>query len=192
MNLNVKRQIAELRKMPAAQLREKHQEVFGKPSRSGHREYLFRRIAWKLQALAEGDLSERARRRAADLARNADLRISAPRAVAEATPGPDRSVRSGSLPVAADERLPMPGGEGTGTRLVDFLAVFRHLLTSCQDDLASLPAAGCIMCSTAQLAESNCSATTRKSEGGHPSLLTATLLPGEAIRMARRNPTGAQ
>lgn len=109
MNLNLKRQIAELRKMPAAQLREKHQEVFGEPSRSGHREHLFRRIAWKLQALAEGDLSERARRRAAELARNADLRTSAPRAVAEAIPGPDRSVRSGSLPVAADERLPMPG-----------------------------------------------------------------------------------
>lgn len=109
MNLNVKRQIAELRKMPAARLREKHQEVFGEPSRSGHREYLFRRIAWKIQALAEGDLSERARRRAAELARNADLRTSAPRAVAEALPGPDRAVRSGSLPAAADERLPMPG-----------------------------------------------------------------------------------
>lgn len=112
MNLNVKRQIAQLRKMPAAQLREKHQEVFGEPSRSGHREYLFRRIAWKLQALAEGDLPERARRiqgRAAELARNADLRTTAPRVVAEATPGPDRAIRSGSLPVAADERLPMPG-----------------------------------------------------------------------------------
>lgn len=109
MNLNLKRQIAQLRKMPAAQLRQKHLEVFGEPSRSGHREYLYRRLAWKLQALAEGDLSERARRRAAELARNADLRTTAPRVVAEATPGPDRAIRSGSLPVAADERLPMPG-----------------------------------------------------------------------------------
>jgi len=109
MNLNVKRQIAELQKMPASQLRQKHLEVFGEPSRSGHREYLYRRLAWKLQALAEGDLSERARRRAAELARNADLRTTAPRVVAEATPGPDRAIRSGSLPVAADERLPMPG-----------------------------------------------------------------------------------
>jgi len=95
--------------MPASQLRQKHLEVFGEPSRSGHREYLYRRLAWKLQALAEGDLSERARRRAAELARNADLRTTAPRVVAEATPGPDRAIRSGSLPVAADERLPMPG-----------------------------------------------------------------------------------
>lgn len=54
MNLNVKRQIADLRKMPAARLREKHQEVFGEPSRSGHREYLFRRIAWKTPGPGRG------------------------------------------------------------------------------------------------------------------------------------------
>lgn len=95
--------------MSAEQLRQKHQEVFGEPSRSGHREYLFRRIAWKIQALAEGDLSERARRRAEELARNTDLRTTAPRVIAEATPGPERTIRSESLPVAADERLPMPG-----------------------------------------------------------------------------------
>ena len=51
MNLNVKRQIADLRKMPAAMLREKHQEVFGEPSRSGHRECLFLR---KLQRPRRG------------------------------------------------------------------------------------------------------------------------------------------
>ena len=92
MNLNVKRPIAEARKLSPAQLRAKHQEVFGEPSRSGHREHLFLRAAWKLQALAEGDLSERARQRAAELARNADLHNSAPRAVAEAMPGPDRTI----------------------------------------------------------------------------------------------------
>lgn len=109
MNLGLKRQIAELRDMPAAQLQQKHLEVFGEPSRSGHREYLFRRLAWKLQALAEGDLSERARRRAAELARGADLRTTAPKPVAEITPGPHRTIRSGAVRVAADERLPMPG-----------------------------------------------------------------------------------
>ena len=40
-----------------------------------NRQFLFRRIAWRLQALAEGDLSERARNRALLLARDADLRI---------------------------------------------------------------------------------------------------------------------
>lgn len=38
------------------------------------RGHLFRRIAWRLQALAEGDLSERARTRAHQIARDADLR----------------------------------------------------------------------------------------------------------------------
>jgi hypothetical protein len=40
-----------------------------------NRQFLFRRIAWRMQALAEGDLSERARNRALLLARDADLRI---------------------------------------------------------------------------------------------------------------------
>lgn len=109
MNLDLKRQIAELRELPASQLRQKHLEVFGEPSRTGHRAYLFRRIAWKLQALVEGDLSERARRRAAELARGTDLRTTAPKAVAEITSGPNRRIRAGRVRVSGDERLPMPG-----------------------------------------------------------------------------------
>jgi hypothetical protein len=35
--------------------------------------HLIRKIAWRMQALAEGDLSERARRRAAELANAADV-----------------------------------------------------------------------------------------------------------------------
>ena len=38
-----------------------------------------RRVAWRLQALAEGDLTERARERALMLAADADLRLRAPR-----------------------------------------------------------------------------------------------------------------
>jgi hypothetical protein len=43
-----------------------------------HAEYLFRRIAWRLQALAEGDLTENARERARQIACDADLRIVTP------------------------------------------------------------------------------------------------------------------
>jgi hypothetical protein len=49
--------------------------VFQEETRSRHREHLFRRIAWRLQALAEGDLSERARGRAREIARDADLPV---------------------------------------------------------------------------------------------------------------------
>ena len=47
--------------------------------RSRHREHLFRKIAWRLQALAEGDLSERAMARAQEITRDAGLRLVAPR-----------------------------------------------------------------------------------------------------------------
>ena len=80
MTLSVEQQIARLEPMTPAELRGKYQELFGEVPRSRHKLYLVRRIAWRLQALAEGDLSERARRRAAELACDADLRLSAPEA----------------------------------------------------------------------------------------------------------------
>jgi Protein of unknown function (DUF2924) len=40
---------------------------------SSNRQFLFRRIAWRLQANAHGDLSERARHRALEIADDADL-----------------------------------------------------------------------------------------------------------------------
>jgi hypothetical protein len=59
--------------------------------------------AWRLQALAEGDLSERTRERALRLAQDADLRLRAPQSSGwqpgtEAAPGWHR-----------DSRLPVPG-----------------------------------------------------------------------------------
>ena len=80
MTLSAQQEIARLQPLTAAELHGKYQELFGESPRSRHKAYLVRRIAWRLQALAEGDLSERARRRAAELACDADLRISAPAA----------------------------------------------------------------------------------------------------------------
>jgi hypothetical protein len=60
-------EVESLRRSSLANLRERYQEVFQEETRSRHREHLFRRIAWRLQALAEGDLSERARRRAHEI-----------------------------------------------------------------------------------------------------------------------------
>ena len=42
------------------------------PSGSRYKMQLIRKIAWRMQALVEGDLSERARRRAEDLANDDD------------------------------------------------------------------------------------------------------------------------
>ena len=75
----MRKQIDELSRMTVGQLRQKYLGVFGEESRSNHKQFLFRRIAWRIQALAEGGLSERARRRALEIANDADLRIRAPK-----------------------------------------------------------------------------------------------------------------
>jgi len=64
----IEQTVEALGRMTVGQLREKYLEVFGEPSRSGNRDFLFKRLAWRIQSLAEGTLSERARRRANDSA----------------------------------------------------------------------------------------------------------------------------
>ena len=61
------------------QLRAKYAEVFGEPTNGRHKQWLIKRIAWRMQANVEGDLSERARRRAMELANDADIRMMPPR-----------------------------------------------------------------------------------------------------------------
>ncbi len=100
MSLKFEKEVVALRHMTVDRLRDKHLELFGEPTRSHHKQQLVRRIAWRLQVLVEGDLSERARRRAAELANDADLRITAPRG---------RSSRVPQTGPSKERRLPMPG-----------------------------------------------------------------------------------
>jgi hypothetical protein len=86
------------------ELRAKYAQVFGEETRVGNKAWLVKRIIWRLQALAEGDLSERARRRAAELAQDADLRLIPPR------PAKTTSVsKNGKTSALRDGRLPLPG-----------------------------------------------------------------------------------
>jgi hypothetical protein len=75
---NIEMQVAALQGMTLADLRETYHEVFGEETRSRHKDFLRKRIAWRLQANEEGDLSERAKRRAAELANDADIRVRVP------------------------------------------------------------------------------------------------------------------
>src|SRR5450755_3196318 len=109
MDTAILMEIENLRRASLAGLREKFREVFQEETRSRHRKHLFRRIAWRLQALAEGDLSERARGRAQQIAQDASLRTVAPRDLlrvdgerVQTTPS-DRNRRE------QDSRLPLPG-----------------------------------------------------------------------------------
>ena len=107
---SIAKQLADLLKMTPARLRERYAQVFGEESRSGHKEWLVKRIAWRIQELAEGGLSERARRRAAELANEADLRLKAPATIKMvAEPEPVKRQVTRKMPEATDSRLPSPG-----------------------------------------------------------------------------------
>jgi hypothetical protein len=102
-------QVAALRTLGVPALREKYAEVFGEQTRSRNREWLFRSVAWQIQALAEGGLSERAKRRAAELARESDVRPRrepvVPPLADPSPPGPTRVVGT----KVRDPGAPLPG-----------------------------------------------------------------------------------
>ena len=105
MRPEVHQEIQTLRQLKTKALKARYRELFGEESRSSNHAHLFRRIAWRLQALAEGDLSQQAHDRAAELAADVDVRLRAPRKfwreLAEADGHARRQGR--------DPRLPDPG-----------------------------------------------------------------------------------
>ncbi len=110
MNETTYQQVQALSRMTVGELRERYIDVFGEETRSYHKDFLRKRIAWRIQAMAEGDLSERAKRRAEEIANDADLRVRTPRDPVK--PGlmevRERSV-TGRLDQLRDRRLPLPG-----------------------------------------------------------------------------------
>jgi len=113
MQMNIGKEVAALRRMTTRQLRQRYAEVFGEPTNAGNKVWLVKRIGWRMQALVEGDFSERARRRAAELANDADLRLNPP-VLKDAEPAEDRTI-SDVLPLRTDNRLPPTGSVITRT-----------------------------------------------------------------------------
>ncbi|MDX2023228.1 MAG: DUF2924 domain-containing protein [Deltaproteobacteria bacterium] len=104
MSESMLNEIRVLSKMSVADLRLRHVELFGEESRSRNRDYLWKRIAWRIQEVAEGGLDERVKAKARELARDPDLRVTQPRplrgvTVVDTTKGTNLK----------DERLPEPG-----------------------------------------------------------------------------------
>jgi len=97
--------IDQLRQMTTGQLRLKYHELFGFASYSNHKGYLFRRLAWRLQSLAEGGLSERARQYARQITDDTDLRLCAPKQFGGAQP----AMRVAHTSRQFDPRVPAPG-----------------------------------------------------------------------------------
>jgi hypothetical protein len=69
MNAATASEIARLETMTITQVVERFESLFGEKCRSRNKRYLIRRIAWQLQANAEGGLSERAKAQVAEWAR---------------------------------------------------------------------------------------------------------------------------
>ena len=108
MDIAVVEKIRELRRLKVPALQARYREVCGQPTRCTHKEWLYRRIAWQLQAQQEGGLSERALRRGAQIADEADLGAGRKKGFWSWTEAP-----SSKPAVAArydrSERLPEPG-----------------------------------------------------------------------------------
>jgi hypothetical protein len=107
MHQNLTETIEALQEMRIPALKKRYQELFGEESKSSNKQFLLRRLAYRLQANEEGDLSERARRRGAEIADDRDLRVRAPGEFrARSDSGP--SIHDRTRP-PADRRLPGPG-----------------------------------------------------------------------------------
>jgi Protein of unknown function (DUF2924) len=107
VDISIARQIEELKSLTVAELKVRYREVLGEQSRSSNKQFLFRRLAWQLQAKAESGLSERAHSRIASIADDTAIRVRAPKGFLSEFPTTvspqDRSHAQ------RDWRLPAPG-----------------------------------------------------------------------------------
>ncbi|MBM4321866.1 MAG: DUF2924 domain-containing protein [Deltaproteobacteria bacterium] len=108
-------QLAAVASMSVGELAEKYREVYGEPTRSRNKDYLRKKVAWQIQALEGGGLSQRA------LAKIAELAPDAPTRWRKRLPAFPQSVEGEPTPPAErDPRLPPVGTvlvrEHQGTR----------------------------------------------------------------------------
>jgi hypothetical protein len=101
---SVARELAALTKMNMAALRARYREAFGEDTTSHNAAYLRKQLAWRIQELAEGGLSDRVRARIAELQGSAPLRERPP-GVASAAPAAAQAIAS----AARDPGLPPVG-----------------------------------------------------------------------------------
>ena len=102
-------EIAGLRKLTVGDLRQRYLGVFGEPTMSRNKDYLFKRIAYRLQEKKYGGLTPRARAKAEELGSNAPIRRRFhTEALEEVAPSGDRDPR---LPPAGTVLRRVHGGE---------------------------------------------------------------------------------
>jgi hypothetical protein len=90
-------EIAALDGLTVAELRETYERLTGEAAHSRNKAHLRKRCAWLIQAREFGGLSELARRRAREIARLSDIRLTPPKTAAR------------KIEALRDPRLPAPG-----------------------------------------------------------------------------------
>ena len=78
MPVNVQKEERRLRGMTVPELRLEYAGLYGESTQSTSKPFLIKRILWRMQCNECGDISERARNRALEIANDADLRLRAP------------------------------------------------------------------------------------------------------------------
>jgi hypothetical protein len=107
----LRQQIDELAAMDLAALQTRHLEFFGKETTCAHRRFLFRKLAWHLQAKAEGGLPESAIELARSIARDTPLRNRVLTNADRRRAGMPMDYSSTTtIEPAHDARTPLPGG----------------------------------------------------------------------------------
>ena len=104
-------EIAHLATLTVRDLERRHEMLFGRKPETNHRQFLFRKIAWRIQAEREGGLSESTKQLAAAISQEAPLRTRIITSVAKQLAGlPPEQRATTVLASGHDSRLPMPGG----------------------------------------------------------------------------------
>jgi len=103
----IAKEVASLAGLTVAQLQQKWATVWNEPCRSRNKDFLRKRIAWKIQANAYGGISQRALERARELADETLLKIRNPAPVGLPSPGSCTIRRHIHAP--GDPRIPAPG-----------------------------------------------------------------------------------
>ena len=105
METSVICQIHRLRQLTVGELRIEWLKLYGEPARHRNRDYMWKRLAWRVQELAHGGLSERARQRIEELAPDGFVRARTPNVAAPAADPPPAKPAGPHR----DSRFPSPG-----------------------------------------------------------------------------------
>ena len=97
---SIPQQISRLQAMTVGQLRVEWERLYGEPTRSRNRTYLWRRLAWRVQELQLSGLSDVAKSRVVALAPDGFTRAQLPRGFVPPTSRPTSPRRDPRLPAA--------------------------------------------------------------------------------------------